>query len=63
MVKALVAEAERLVDEGVEARIAAADTGAEAEAEADRRELIDSTGVDPNRTAEKIEIIRRHSES
>ena len=43
MVHALVDEAERLVAEGVEARLAAADAGAEAEAEADRRELLDST--------------------
>src|ERR1700736_2991034 len=41
MVEALVAEAEKLVSEGVEARLAAADSGAEAEAEADRRALID----------------------
>ena len=41
MVQALVEEAERLVAEGVEARIAAADAGAEAEAEADRRALLD----------------------
>ena len=40
MVQALVEEAERLVAEGAEARIAAADAGAEAEAEADRRELL-----------------------
>ena len=36
MVDALMVEAERLVAEGVEARIAAADSNAEAEAEADR---------------------------
>ena len=63
MVAALVAEAERLVDEGVEARMAAADAGAEAEAEEDRRALLESTGADPNRTAEKIEIIRRHADN
>jgi hypothetical protein len=51
------------VAEGVEARIAAADSSAEAEAEADRRALLDTTGADPNRTAEKIEIIRRHSDN
>jgi len=62
MVSALVEEAERLVAEGVEARMAAADAGAEAEAEADRRELLEATGADPNKTAEKIEIIRRHAE-
>src|SRR6516225_2047147 len=63
MVAALVAEAERLVDEGVEARMAAADAGAEAEAEADRRALLQSTGADPNHTSEKIEIIRGHSDT
>ena len=62
MVRALVDEAERLVAEGVEARIAAADSSAEAEAEADRRALLESTGSDPNHTSEKIEIIRRHTE-
>src|SRR6202522_1560456 len=59
MVQALVEEAERLVAEGAEARIAAADAGAEAEAEADRRELLDSTGIDPNHTSAKIETIAR----
>jgi (E)-4-hydroxy-3-methylbut-2-enyl-diphosphate synthase len=61
MVRALVEEAERLVTEGVEARIAAADAGAEAEAEADRRELLESTGVDPNHTSAKIEVITRRT--
>ena len=41
MVTALVAEAEKLVAEGVEARLAAADEGAEAEAEADRAALLE----------------------
>ena len=62
MVQSLVEEAERLVAEGVEARMAAADKSAEAEAEADRRALLDSTGADPNHTSDKIEIIRRHSD-
>ena len=62
MVSALVDEAERLVAEGVEARMAAADTSAEAEAESDRRALLESTGDDPNHTSEKIDIIRRHGE-
>jgi len=62
MVAALVEEAERLVAEGVEARMAAADAGAEAEAEADRRELLESGGDDPNQTAQKIELIRSHHE-
>ena len=59
MVEELVAEAERLVAEGVEARLAAADAGAEAEAEADRRELLDDTGADPNAAQVRIDRIRR----
>jgi (E)-4-hydroxy-3-methylbut-2-enyl-diphosphate synthase len=59
MVEALVAEAERLVAEGVEARLAAADSSAEAEAEADRRELLDEKGADPNASEVRIERIRR----
>jgi (E)-4-hydroxy-3-methylbut-2-enyl-diphosphate synthase len=62
MVQALVEEAERLVAEGVEARLAAADSSAEAEAEADRQELLVSTGEDPNHTKTKIELIRSHHE-
>jgi (E)-4-hydroxy-3-methylbut-2-enyl-diphosphate synthase len=58
MVEELVAEAEKLVAEGVEARLAAADAGAEAEAEADRSALLEEKGVDPNATAVKIEHIR-----
>ncbi len=58
MVDALVAEAERLVAEGTEARLAAADAGAEAEAEADRRALLDDTGADPNATRVTVERIR-----
>jgi (E)-4-hydroxy-3-methylbut-2-enyl-diphosphate synthase len=58
MVSELVAEAERLVAEGVEARLAAADQGAEAEAEADRRALLGETD-DPNAVAVKIDHIRR----
>jgi (E)-4-hydroxy-3-methylbut-2-enyl-diphosphate synthase len=59
MVDALVAEAERLVSEGVEARLAAADAGAEAEAEADRRALIDAKGDDANASETKVELIRK----
>jgi (E)-4-hydroxy-3-methylbut-2-enyl-diphosphate synthase len=59
MVDALVAEAERLVSEGVEARLAAADSGAEAEAEADRRALIDAKGDDANDSETKVELIRK----
>ena len=59
MVEALVAEAEQLVAEGVEARLAAADSGAEAEAEADRRALIDAKGDDANASETKVELIRK----
>ena len=59
MVSALVAEAERLVAEGVEARRAAADVGAEAEAEADRRELLEAKGDDANASETKVELIRK----
>jgi (E)-4-hydroxy-3-methylbut-2-enyl-diphosphate synthase len=59
MVDALVSEAEKLVSEGVEARLAAADSGAEAEAEADRRALIDAKGDDANDSETKVELIRK----
>jgi (E)-4-hydroxy-3-methylbut-2-enyl-diphosphate synthase len=59
MVDALVAEAEQLVAEGVEARLAAADAGAEAEAEADRLALIDAKGEDANASETKVELIRK----
>jgi len=59
MVEALVQEAERLVAEGAEARIAAADADAEAEAEADRRALLASRGVDANHSEATVAFIRR----
>jgi (E)-4-hydroxy-3-methylbut-2-enyl-diphosphate synthase len=59
MVAALVEEAEKLVAEGIEARLAAADVGAEAEAEADRRMLIEAKGEDANHSAQKVELIRK----
>jgi (E)-4-hydroxy-3-methylbut-2-enyl-diphosphate synthase len=59
MVAALVDEAERLVAEGVEARLAAADAGAEAEAEADRRALLDEQGDDANASAQRVELINK----
>ena len=51
--------AARLVAEGVEARLAAADSGAEAEAEADRRELLDAQGTDANASETKVALIRK----
>ncbi len=60
MVAALVAEAEALVKEGFEARLAAADAGAEAEAEADRQALLAAKGDDPNAVEQKVDLIRKH---
>jgi hypothetical protein len=60
MVEALVAEAEQLVAEGIEARLAAADAGAEAAAEADRRALVDDRGDDVNQSETKVDLIRKH---
>ncbi|HUY85858.1 MAG TPA: flavodoxin-dependent (E)-4-hydroxy-3-methylbut-2-enyl-diphosphate synthase, partial [Acidimicrobiales bacterium] len=59
MVEALISEAEKLVSEGIEARLAAADAGAEAEAEADRLALLEDRGMDANHSSEKIEAIRK----
>jgi (E)-4-hydroxy-3-methylbut-2-enyl-diphosphate synthase len=58
MVDALVDEAERIMAEGIEARLAAADDGAEAEAERTREELLQIQGTDANDADDKIEKIR-----
>ncbi len=63
MVAALVEEAEKLVAEGVEARLAARDLSAEAEAAADRAALLDDKGADANHASERIERIRRRHDS
>jgi (E)-4-hydroxy-3-methylbut-2-enyl-diphosphate synthase len=62
MVEALVDEARKIVAEGVEARLAARDHSAEAEAEADRAMLLDDQGADVNHASERIEKIRRRVE-
>ncbi|MDA8368059.1 MAG: flavodoxin-dependent (E)-4-hydroxy-3-methylbut-2-enyl-diphosphate synthase [Actinomycetota bacterium] len=59
MVDELVAEAERLVAEGVEARLAAADADAEAEAAADRADLLQAKGTDANASEVTVARIRR----
>jgi (E)-4-hydroxy-3-methylbut-2-enyl-diphosphate synthase len=59
MVEALVAEAERIVAEGIEARLAAADADAEAIAAATRDELLQIQGLDANRSEEHIARIRK----
>ena len=61
MVDALVDEAKKIAAEGVEARLAARDQGAAAEAEADRALLLDAKGADANHAQERIEKIRRRT--
>jgi (E)-4-hydroxy-3-methylbut-2-enyl-diphosphate synthase len=63
MVEALVEEAKLIASEGVEARLAARDASAAAEAEADRALLLDDRGADANRDGERIATIRRRAES
>lgn len=58
MVDALIDEAEKIMAEGIEARIAAADVNAEAIAAATRDELLQIQGTDANHDTEKIERIR-----
>jgi (E)-4-hydroxy-3-methylbut-2-enyl-diphosphate synthase len=58
MVDALVAEAERIMAEGFDAVLASADSGAAAEAEATRVELLATQGLDANHATEKIARIR-----
>lgn len=58
MVQALVEEAKKIAEEGVEARLAARDTLAAAEAEADRATLLELKGSDANNAQAKITNIR-----
>jgi (E)-4-hydroxy-3-methylbut-2-enyl-diphosphate synthase len=58
MVAALVQEAEAIVAEGIDARLAAADENAEAIAAATREELLQIQGLDVNHSDEKVERIR-----
>ncbi|MCU1372953.1 MAG: 4-hydroxy-3-methylbut-2-en-yl diphosphate synthase, partial [Actinomycetia bacterium] len=62
MVEALIDEAEKLVKEGFEARLAAADKGAAAEAEADRLALLDDQGADANLSEARVELIRKRTD-
>jgi len=59
MVEALVDEAKKLVEEGIEARLAAADAGAEAEAAADRAALLEAKGEDVNHASVRIAKIHK----
>jgi len=58
MVDALVEEAERITAEGIDARLAAADAGAAAEAAAARAELLALQGTDANDDAGRIARVR-----
>ncbi len=62
MVQALVDEAKKIAAEGVAARLAARDLGAEAEAAADRALLLDAKGADANHAAQRIEQIRHRTQ-
>jgi (E)-4-hydroxy-3-methylbut-2-enyl-diphosphate synthase len=62
MVAALVEEAQKIVEQGVEARLAARDNSAEAEAAADRAALLDDRGDDANNVGATISRIRRRAE-
>src|SRR4051812_26254241 len=62
MVDALVDEAERIMAEGIEARLAAADENAAAIAEATREELLQIQGLDANQSDERILKIREIAE-
>jgi (E)-4-hydroxy-3-methylbut-2-enyl-diphosphate synthase len=62
MVEALVDEAQKIAKEGIEARLAARDVSAEADAAADRAALLDAKGVDANNASQVIERIRRRDE-
>jgi (E)-4-hydroxy-3-methylbut-2-enyl-diphosphate synthase len=59
MVSALVTEAEKLVKEGVEARLEAADEGAAEEAEKDRRSLLETQGGDANHSEARVDLIEK----
>lgn len=57
MVEALVAEAQAIMEEGIEARIAKADKSAAAEAEETREQLLQIQGNDANKSGERIDTI------
>jgi (E)-4-hydroxy-3-methylbut-2-enyl-diphosphate synthase len=63
MVEALVAEAERIMEDGIEAVLASADAGAAAETEAARAEMLADQGSDVNHAGEKIDRIREVAEA
>ncbi len=63
MIDALVEEAERIMEEGVDARLVAADEDAAREAARDRDELLQIQGTDANHAGERIDRIREITDS
>jgi hypothetical protein len=61
-VQALVEEAERILAEGIEARIAAAEAGAEEIAAATRAEILAEQGADANDDASRIARVQQAAE-
>jgi (E)-4-hydroxy-3-methylbut-2-enyl-diphosphate synthase len=59
MVGALVEWADLIMAEGVEGALSRAHAGAEAEAEADRKALLEAKGDDVNHSEERVELIRK----
>ncbi len=59
MVDSLVEWAQKIVSDGVEGALAAADKSAEAEAEADRAALVEEQGEDANQSDAIVELIRK----
>jgi (E)-4-hydroxy-3-methylbut-2-enyl-diphosphate synthase len=62
MVEALVEWAQIIAEGGVDEALARADTGAAAEAEADRAALLDEQGDDANEAGTRVELIRKRDE-
>jgi (E)-4-hydroxy-3-methylbut-2-enyl-diphosphate synthase len=62
MVEALVEWAQIIAEGGVDEALARADTGAAAEAEADRAALLDEQGDDANDVGARVELIRKRDE-
>ncbi|MCZ7536690.1 MAG: flavodoxin-dependent (E)-4-hydroxy-3-methylbut-2-enyl-diphosphate synthase [Acidimicrobiia bacterium] len=61
MVAALVEEAERIMTDGIEARVAAAQAGAEEIAAETRAEMLAAQGLDPNHSDDRIKRMREIS--
>ncbi|MDP8991793.1 MAG: flavodoxin-dependent (E)-4-hydroxy-3-methylbut-2-enyl-diphosphate synthase [Actinomycetota bacterium] len=61
MVQALLDEARLMVEQGVEARLAAADDSAAAEADRDRAELLVAQGSDANASEQRVDLVRKVS--